>query len=128
MSQTEDTLVAPPSKHVPPAARLRLSRRTWIALLAAAVVVAVVVVLVASGVFGGASGTGGGTSDNAFPTSLAPVTRRSLSSQTQVSATLGYAAAADRRGAGRDGTVEPVASRAGRHDSPDAAADGRGRA
>ena len=34
-----------------------------------------------------------GASDNATPTSLATVTRRSLSSQTQVNATLGYAEA-----------------------------------
>ena len=32
-----------------------------------------------------------GVSDNADPTSLAPVTRQDLTSQTQVSATLGYA-------------------------------------
>ncbi len=94
MTQTEDTLVAPPSKRVPPTPRLGLSRRTLLALVAGAVVVVVVVVLVASGAFGGAGGTsGGGTADNAFPTALTPVTRRSLSSQTQVSATLGYAAA-----------------------------------
>ena len=48
----------------------------------------------ASGAFGGGNATAGaGQTDNAFSTSLATVTRRSLTSQTQVSATLGYAAA-----------------------------------
>jgi multidrug resistance efflux pump len=58
----------------------------------AAVVVAVVAVF-AGGAFGGggSGGSGGGAVDNSSATSLATITRRSLSSQTQVSATLGYA-------------------------------------
>jgi multidrug resistance efflux pump len=40
---------------------------------------------------GGSGGSGGGAVDNSSATSLATITRRSLSSQTQVSATLGYA-------------------------------------
>jgi peptidoglycan hydrolase-like protein with peptidoglycan-binding domain len=42
---------------------------------------------------GGGGGGGGGTADNAFPTAVARVMRQSLSSQTQVSATLTYAGA-----------------------------------
>jgi hypothetical protein len=58
---------------------------------AAVVVVAVAAVVVfTSGAFGG-SGGNGSSSDNAYPTSLATVHRRDLSSQTQVNATLGYA-------------------------------------
>jgi hypothetical protein len=52
--------------------------------------VPVVVAVVVSDPFGGA-GKPGGVGDNATPTSLATVTRRQLSSQTQVNATLGYA-------------------------------------
>src|SRR5271155_2254497 len=48
------------------------------------------VVLIASDPFGGSTGSKGGVGDNATATSLATVTRQSLSSQTQVSGTLGY--------------------------------------
>ena len=48
--------------------------------------------VLASGVFGGGTASSGGrTPDHGFATSLATVMRRSLSSQMQVSATLGYA-------------------------------------
>jgi peptidoglycan hydrolase-like protein with peptidoglycan-binding domain len=53
--------------------------------------VAVVVVLVVTDPFGGSAKSGGGVGDNATATSLRTVARRSLSSQTQVSGTLGYA-------------------------------------
>jgi hypothetical protein len=57
-----------------------------------AVVGAILIALFASGVF--ASGKpSGGSLDNTYPTALASVTRRSLTEQTQVSATLGYASA-----------------------------------
>jgi hypothetical protein len=57
-----------------------------------AVLGAILIALFASGVF--ASGKpSGGSLDNPYPTSLASVTRRSLTEQTQVSATLGYASA-----------------------------------
>ena len=75
------------------APRPRLSRRSRIALAAGLLLVVLVVVLFATGVFGGSTPSSDGTADNAFPTSLATVTRRSLTQQTQVSATLGYAAA-----------------------------------
>jgi hypothetical protein len=55
------------------------------------VLVAAVVVLIATDPFAGSSTSGGGVGDNATATSLATVTRQSLSSQTQVSGTLGYA-------------------------------------
>jgi peptidoglycan hydrolase-like protein with peptidoglycan-binding domain len=54
------------------------------------VLVAIVVAVIVGDPFAG-SGKPSGVSDNATTTSLATVTRRTLSSQTQVSATLGYA-------------------------------------
>jgi peptidoglycan hydrolase-like protein with peptidoglycan-binding domain len=69
----------------------RPSRRTLLALAALAGLVAVVVVFVATGVFGGGGKPVAGAADNAFPTGVASVRRQSLSSQTLVSATLGYA-------------------------------------
>jgi hypothetical protein len=60
-------------------------------VVAAAVVAAVVISILVSGVFGSSGQPTGGSVDNPYPTSLQTVTRRSLSSQTQVSATLGYA-------------------------------------
>jgi peptidoglycan hydrolase-like protein with peptidoglycan-binding domain len=55
------------------------------------VLVAAIVVLIATGPFGGSTKFGGGVGDNATATSLVTVERRSLSSQTQVSGTLGFA-------------------------------------
>jgi peptidoglycan hydrolase-like protein with peptidoglycan-binding domain len=54
------------------------------------VLVAAVVVLIATDPFGGSTKSGG-VGDNATATSLVTVERRSLSSQTQVSGTLGFA-------------------------------------
>jgi hypothetical protein len=74
----------------------RQRRRRWVIVAVVVVVVVVVVVLAAGavvvvrGVFdgdGGSSGSGG----NGSATSLAMVTRGSLSQQTQVNGTLGYA-------------------------------------
>jgi peptidoglycan hydrolase-like protein with peptidoglycan-binding domain len=65
-------------------------RRIAFAGAALVLVAAVVAALVVSDPFGG-SAKPSGVADNATPTSLATVTRRSLSSQTQVNATLGYA-------------------------------------
>ncbi len=91
MSRTEDTLVAPPAD-VPRAPRTRPTRRTLFAVLAIAAVVVVVVVVLATGALGGSGNpSSAGTADNAFPTALQTVRRQSLSQQTQVSATLGYA-------------------------------------
>ena len=55
------------------------------------VVVAAVVVLVVTDPFSGPGGSSGGASDNGYATSTQTVTRESISQQTQVSATLGYA-------------------------------------
>jgi peptidoglycan hydrolase-like protein with peptidoglycan-binding domain len=55
------------------------------------VLVAAVVVLIVTDPFAGSNKSGGGVGDNATATSLTTVTRQSLSSQTQVSGTLGYA-------------------------------------
>jgi hypothetical protein len=73
----------------PPTARGH-SRR--IALVIGAVgLVAAAMVAYEAGLIGG-GGSGGGTVDNTSATSVTRVVRRSLSQQTQVSATLGYAA------------------------------------
>ena len=77
---------------VPPATvqrrRIRFGRRTLIAALAVVVLI-VIVVMVATGVLGG-GGSSPGTADNAIATGVTRIEERSLSSQTQVSATLGY--------------------------------------
>ena len=75
------------SRIAPPAGR---SRRRALAG-AGLVLVAAVVVLIVTDPFGGSTKPGGGVGDNATATSLATVARRSLSSQAQVSGTLGYA-------------------------------------
>jgi hypothetical protein len=71
--------------------RARLSRRRLLAVLGLIVLVAIGAV-VAIDPFS-ALGASAADADNGTATSLATVTRQSLSSQTQVSATLGYAAA-----------------------------------
>jgi len=70
----------------------RLSGRRLLALLGLIAVVAIVAVILTNP-FSTPAGSAAGVTDNATPTSLASVTRQSLSSQTLVSATLGYAAA-----------------------------------
>jgi peptidoglycan hydrolase-like protein with peptidoglycan-binding domain len=60
--------------------------------LGLALVAAIVVVLLVADPFGGSTKPSG-VADNTTPTSLATVRRQTLSSQTQVSATLGYAGA-----------------------------------
>ena len=93
MSQTEEeTLITPVPEGGRRRLRGRVSRRAAIVLGAGTVVAAAVGVVVASGAIGGGNASsGGGTAANSFATSLATVRRRSLSSQTQVSATLGFA-------------------------------------
>ena len=88
-SATEELSVAPPDL-VATSAERRRRRAPW--------VMAVVVVLVAAGVsvalvnpFGAGPTSHPGVVDNADPTSLYTVARQDLSSQTQVSATLGFA-------------------------------------
>jgi peptidoglycan hydrolase-like protein with peptidoglycan-binding domain len=60
-----------------------------LAVLAAVVIAAAIVI--ATNLLGGSGKSNGGVSDNGAPTSLATVERGSLSQQTEVSATLGYA-------------------------------------
>jgi peptidoglycan hydrolase-like protein with peptidoglycan-binding domain len=71
----------------PPAGRAR--RRVLVGV--GFVLVAAVVVLIVTDPFAGSSKPGSGVADNATATSLATVIRQSLSQQTQVSGTLGYA-------------------------------------
>jgi multidrug efflux pump subunit AcrA (membrane-fusion protein) len=76
-----------PSKLGPAAGR---ARRRVLVVVGLVLVVAVVVVIVADP-FGGGGKPAGGVEDNASATSLTTVKRQSLSQQTQVSGTLGYA-------------------------------------
>jgi len=66
------------------------ARRRLLAIVGLVLVVAVVVVI-ATDPFGGPGKSTGGVVDNASAVSLASVKRQSLSQQTQVSGTLGYA-------------------------------------
>jgi len=80
-STDELSSVGPPAGR----SRRRLLAGTGLALVAA------VVVLIATDPFGGSTKPGAGVGDNTTATSLVTVARQSLSSQTQVSGTLGYA-------------------------------------
>ena len=95
MSATQDPVTAVPAASVsqPDGPPPRRRRRT---VLAAAVVVALAAAGTGVGLaapFGGRQHAGGAVADNGAPTSLATVTRQSLSSRTSVSGTLGYAGA-----------------------------------
>src|SRR5207253_2354576 len=70
--------------------RRRFSRRLVLALGTVVVVGAAVAVVFASGAFSSSNSPGSGAVDNSSRTALVTVKRQSLSSQTQVSATLGY--------------------------------------
>lgn len=72
-----------------------VSRRRW---FVAAVVLVIVVAAVVVGVtdpFASKATSGGGVADNSYPTGLATVRERAISSQTQVGATLGYSGTYD---------------------------------
>lgn len=76
----------------PPARRRRRRRRrVLVGLVIVAVLVAAALGAKAAGLFGKPAPPAAGVADNAYPTSLSTVTRENISSQTQVSATLGYA-------------------------------------
>jgi peptidoglycan hydrolase-like protein with peptidoglycan-binding domain len=75
------------SRIAPPAGRARRRVLAGVGL----VLVAAVVVLIVTDPFGGSTKSGGGVGDKASATSLYTVARQSLSSQTQMSGTLGYA-------------------------------------
>jgi hypothetical protein len=68
-----------------------MNRDRRVLATAGLVLVAAVVVLIVTDPFAGSSTSGSGVGDNATATSLATVRSQSLSSQTQVSGTLGYA-------------------------------------
>jgi multidrug efflux pump subunit AcrA (membrane-fusion protein) len=80
-SETTPTQIGLPTARV---------RRRVLAAAGLTLVVAIVV-LIATDPFAGGGNTGAGVLDNASATSLATVRRQSLSQQTQVSGTLGYA-------------------------------------
>ena len=81
-----------PPGQVPVAARQRARRRSrGVAAVVAVVGVAAAVVLAVTDPFSGPPAPAGGVGDNGYATSTATVARRSISQQTQVSATLGYA-------------------------------------
>ncbi len=86
------------------------ARRRTLAIVGLVLVVAVVVVIVTDP-FGGPGKSTGGVVDNATATSLATVRSRSLSSQTQVSGTLGYAGSSSIRVA--SGTAPTAVQQAG---------------
>jgi peptidoglycan hydrolase-like protein with peptidoglycan-binding domain len=69
------------------------SRRGRWAAAAAIVVIAIAVLLIVLDPFSNTSKAGAGVADNSTPTSTTTVKRESLSSQTQVDGTLGYAGA-----------------------------------
>src|SRR5499433_4465366 len=69
----------------------RRRRRRVLAGGAAMVVAAAGVAIAVAGPFAGAGHTGGGAAASGYPTSLSAIARRLLQSQTNVSATLGYA-------------------------------------
>jgi peptidoglycan hydrolase-like protein with peptidoglycan-binding domain len=84
--------VAPPTTQSsrPGSLRLRRPRRRTLAAVSVVVLSGALIVVVGKAL-GGGGGSQPGASDNASATATATVTRRSLSSQIPVSATLGYA-------------------------------------
>src|ERR1700684_2007397 len=87
------------SSPIPPPSRdgrvrmpgLLSSRRRRVGAGAIAMVVIVAIVLAVTDPFGSSSPSGAGVTDNEYPTSTATVAEEGISSQTSVSATLGYA-------------------------------------
>jgi hypothetical protein len=93
------------------------SRRRWVAVVVV-VVAGGIGVAAAAGAFGRKGGTGAGTAGSGYRTSTAVVTRRSLTSQTQVDATLGDA--------GTWSVVVPSASSSGSSSSSSSSSSGGG--
>jgi peptidoglycan hydrolase-like protein with peptidoglycan-binding domain len=93
-SSGERSTLVPPAgssaEHATPAPPAGRARRRVLAG-AGLVLAAAVVVVVVTDPFAGATKPGNGVGDNTSATSLYTVARRSLSAQTQVSGTLGYA-------------------------------------
>ena len=90
MSTEAPTAAGEAPAAAPPPDPGRQRRRRLLAALVL-LVVAAAVVLVVTDPFSGATGPSGGASSNAYATSTVAVVRESISQQTQVSATLGYA-------------------------------------
>ncbi len=88
-SITEATVGAPGVVPEPGGIPRRRLRR-WVTAAAVVVLVAIVVVVVTDP-FKSGHAAQSGVQDNSYPTSIATVTRQSLSSQSEVEATLGYA-------------------------------------
>jgi hypothetical protein len=92
MSATTSPAAAETTIPAEPGPGLRPRRRRRAVLAGAAAVVAAAGVAVAvTDPFTGTGHAGGGTAASGYPTSLSTITRRLLMSQTNVSATLGYA-------------------------------------
>jgi hypothetical protein len=79
-----------PAQFVESGARRGRRRLPWVIVAVVLMLIAASAVLVVGGVFDGGGGRSGSGS-NGFATSLATVTRRTLSTQTQFNGTLGYA-------------------------------------
>jgi hypothetical protein len=84
---SEPATFTEPREGLPPR---RHRRRRWVIVAAVLLMLAAGSLAAVSGVFAG-NGGGGGSSDNGSATSLATVTRQSLSENTQVNGVLGYA-------------------------------------
>ena len=92
MSTTEvsTSTTAGAAAFAPPPEEGRRTRRRRVALVGLVVVLAAAGYVVVAKPFAGSSGPPGGIADNADPTSTTTVQVQDISSQTQVSATLGY--------------------------------------
>jgi hypothetical protein len=91
MSSVPHKLAVAAPAPAPERTRTGLTRRRVLAGLLALVVLGAVVAIVGFEPFGSSAPSSAGAIDNGYPTSLTNIARRSLTSQTQVSATLGYA-------------------------------------
>ena len=89
------TATTEPAAETPPSATQKgphqFRRSRWTIASIVAVIVAAAVGVGIEDPFSTSASSSAGTADNAYPASLATVTQRSLTSQTPVSATLGYA-------------------------------------
>jgi hypothetical protein len=89
MSTTELQTTAATAPEVPPEGN-RPSRRRRLLVIGLVIVLAAGGYVVVSRPWAGSGGPAGGVADNADPTSIYSVKQQDLTSQTQVSATLGY--------------------------------------
>jgi hypothetical protein len=91
MTTDTETAVATPGVDGTPTEGLRQHRRRWLVIVVVVVTAAAGVALAIANPFRSSRSTHPGAADNTNPMSLATITSRPLTSQTQVSATLGYA-------------------------------------